>query len=70
MNSYDIGIALITIFLSLFIVGILSLVLDSLLFIKSNKESKKINSSIKQDQYRFESDLSEIDYTVEYDNPN
>jgi hypothetical protein len=68
IDNYTLGVTLITIFLSLFIIGTLSLVLDSILSYKKTIKSKPVETSTKLNKENFEEDLADIDYSVDYDN--
>ena len=69
IDNYTLGVTLITIFLSLFIIGTLSLVLDSILSYKKTIKSKPIEEApSKSNRELFEEELLNIDYSVDYDN--
>lgn len=69
VDNYTLGVFLITIFGSLFLLGTLSLLLDSLvgkLQVSKVKIEKYTESNNKIED--FSEDLTDIDYSVDYDN--
>ena len=65
IDTRSFGIMLITIFLSLFVIGTLSLILDSVVYhIKNKQYDKNIKNPDKTKT--FDNDLSKEDYSVDY----
>jgi predicted PurR-regulated permease PerM len=69
INNYEFGISIIILFIALFLLGTFFLIIDSFVS-KVSKTNKNVATETNKnnDLENFETDINEIDYSVDYDN--